>query len=87
MSAKDCITAYVCMNAEGSEKLPLAIIGKAKNPGCIRFGRPLVPYSSKKAAWRNSSRDNDVRNVMEMLANLEINLDEGDTLRIPLMRR
>ncbi len=30
---------------------------------------------------RNSFRDGDVRNVMEMLANLKINLGEGDTLR------
>ncbi len=36
---------------------------------------------------RNSSRNDDVRNVMEMLANLKISLGEGDTLRTTLMRR
>ncbi len=30
MSAKDRITAYVCTNADGSEKLPLVNIGTAK---------------------------------------------------------
>ncbi len=43
MSAKDRITAYVCTNADGSEKLPLAIIGTAKNPRCFRLGHPPVP--------------------------------------------
>ncbi len=37
---------------------------------CATYGR-----------MRYSSRDDDVRNDMEMLANLEINLGRGDTLR------
>ncbi len=54
MSANDRISAYVCTNADGSEKLPLAIIGTAKIPRCFRLGRPPVPYFSNKTAWSTS---------------------------------
>ncbi len=54
MSAKDRTTAYVCSNADGSEKLPLAIIGTAKNPRCFRLGSPPVPYFSNKTAGSTS---------------------------------
>ncbi len=54
MSSKDRITAYVCTNADGSKKVPLAIIGKSKNPRCFRLGLPPVHYFSNKTAWSNS---------------------------------
>ena len=55
MSAKDSITAYVCTSADGSQKPPLAIIGKAENPRCFRRGTPAVPYFSNKTAWSNTA--------------------------------
>ncbi len=51
MSAKDRITAYVCTNADGSEKLRMAIIGTANNSRCFRLGRPPVQYFSNKTTW------------------------------------
>lgn len=47
MSAKDMITAYVCSNAYG-HKLPMAIIGKPKNPRCFRIAKSPVPYINQK---------------------------------------
>eukprot|EP00171_Calliarthron_tuberculosum_P001839 IDg1839t1 len=37
MKAKDQITAYVCSNADGTSKVPLSIIGTAKNPRAFRL--------------------------------------------------
>lgn len=54
MGAKDRITAYVCTNADGSQKLPMAIIGKAAKPRCFRLGAPAVPYFSNSTAWSNT---------------------------------
>ena len=54
MMAKDRITAYMCINADGSCKLPMAIIGKPKKRQCFRMGRSLVPYFSQKNAWYDS---------------------------------
>lgn len=53
MKAKDRITAYVCTNAIGT-KLPMAVIGKAKNPRCFRMNKPPVPYFSQKNAWSDT---------------------------------
>lgn len=54
MKSKDRITAYVCTNGDGSRKLPMAIIGKAKNPRCFRLGQPPVPYFSQKNSWSDT---------------------------------
>lgn len=55
MGAKDRITAYVCTNADGSEKLEMAIIGKSQNPRCFRLEAPRVPYLSQKNAWSDTA--------------------------------
>lgn len=47
MRAKDRITAYVCTNATG-QKVPMSIIGTAKNPRCFRVERPPVHYSHQR---------------------------------------
>lgn len=54
MSAEDRVTAYVCTNADGSAKLPMAIIGKSKNPRSFRLGQPEVPYFSQTNAWSDT---------------------------------
>lgn len=55
MGAKDRITAYVCTSADGSQKLPMAIIGKSKNPRCFRLGPSQVPYFSQRSAWSDTA--------------------------------
>lgn len=54
MSSKDRITAYLCTNADGSRKVSLAIIGKAKNPRCFRLGLPPVAYFNNQTAWSDA---------------------------------
>ena len=51
MKSKDRVTAFVCTNACGSEKLPMAIIGKSQKPRCFRNQQPPVPYFSRRNAW------------------------------------
>jgi hypothetical protein len=41
MKAKDRITAFICTNASGKQKLPLSVIGSSKNPRC--FGKKSKP--------------------------------------------
>jgi len=56
MTAKDRITLYVCTNASGTQKLPLGVIGKSKNPASFRV-RPLpkgVHYYSQERAWSDT---------------------------------
>ena len=54
MNAKDRIAAFVGTNADGTCKLPMAIIGKAKNPRCFRLGTHPVPYFTQRKAWSKS---------------------------------
>lgn len=53
MRAKDRVTAVLCVNADGSHKLPIAVIGKAARPLCFRPpAAPCpVPYFSQTNAW------------------------------------
>lgn len=46
MGLKDPVLGYVCTNANGSNKLPLASIRKAKNPRGFRIEKTAVPYFS-----------------------------------------
>ena len=53
--SKERITVLVGGNANGSEKLPLLVIGKSKNPRCLKSVRSLpVEYTSSKKAWMNA---------------------------------
>ena len=36
MKAKDRVTLYIATNATGTDKVPLGMIGKAKQPRCFR---------------------------------------------------
>ena len=51
MKAKEKIT-MVCTSAVG-EKVPLAVVGKPKQPQCWDFcnNRPPIPYTNQADAW------------------------------------
>ena len=50
--AKDRITALVAVNMDGSDKHPLLIVGKSRQPRCFRGVQQLpLPYSNNKTAW------------------------------------
>ena len=51
MKSEDRITAYLCTNATGSDKVPLGIIGTANNPRAFRIAPCPVAYFSNKTAW------------------------------------
>ena len=54
--AKERVTINACANASGSIKLPLLVIGKAKNPRCFRgVDQSTLPvvYRNQKNAWVN----------------------------------
>lgn len=55
MTAKDRVSAYMCTNATGEAKVPMAIIGKSKNPRCFRNRPPPVKYFSQANAWSDST--------------------------------
>ena len=55
--AKDRVTINACANVSGSIKLPLLLIGKAKNPRCFRgINQNTLPvvYRNQKNAWVNT---------------------------------
>ena len=52
--SKERVTINACSNVTGTIKLPLQVIGKAKNPRCFRGLRmDLLPveYCGQKNAW------------------------------------
>jgi len=49
--AKDWVTLVVCCNATGTEKIPIVMIGKAKEPACIAGNSWPIPYLQKKNDW------------------------------------
>lgn len=51
IKAKDRITANLFSNADGSDKVPVPIIGTAKNPKAFRIGKCPIPYFNNKTAW------------------------------------
>ncbi|XP_006875561.1 PREDICTED: tigger transposable element-derived protein 4 [Chrysochloris asiatica] len=52
---KDRITLVVGANMDGSEKLPLLIIGKNRNPHCFKGIKSLpVYYEANRTAWMTS---------------------------------
>lgn len=53
--SKDRITLMVGANMDGSEKLPLLMIGKSANPRCFKNVKTLpVQYKNNKKAWMTS---------------------------------
>lgn len=50
--SKERITAMVCANMDGSEKLPLMVIGKFERPRCFKNIKTLpLNYKFNKKAW------------------------------------
>jgi hypothetical protein len=49
--SKNRITVLVGCNMSGTEKLPLFIIGKSKNPHCFRGRDKPLMYGNNKKAW------------------------------------
>ena len=50
--SKERLTALVCANKSGNDKLSLLIIGKSANPRCFKNKKTLpTPYTSNKKAW------------------------------------
>ena len=58
MTAKERVTAYVCVNASGTAKMPLAFIGTTANPRCLgKSKRPLTNdtvYLHQAKAWSDA---------------------------------
>lgn len=57
--SKERITMLVAANSDGTDKLPLLIIGKSARPRCFKGVKSLpLPYSSNKSAWMVSTEFN-----------------------------
>lgn len=55
-NSKERITVMPCVNATGTHKLPLMIIGKANNPRCFyKQSLPDMHYRSSRNAWQNAA--------------------------------
>lgn len=49
---KDRLTVLPCANMNGTEKLPLVVIGKSKNPRCFKKVKHVpVDYQANRRAW------------------------------------
>jgi hypothetical protein len=57
MKAKGCVTLYITTNADGTDKVPLSMIGKPKEPRCFVNQQHLLAmkYYSQTEAWSNST--------------------------------
>ncbi len=53
MKAKDRVTAFICPNADGSQKVPITLIRTSKNPRAFKKNKPPCYYYSTKKAWSN----------------------------------
>jgi hypothetical protein len=49
--AKDRVSLIVCANAFGTHKIPCVMIGKPKEPACIKNRHWPVPYFNQVKAW------------------------------------
>ena len=50
--SKERVTAMVCANSDGSEKYPLLVLGKFKNPRCFKGIKQLpTTYDANSKAW------------------------------------
>ena len=54
MKAKDRVTLYVCVNATGTDKMPLSIIGKSAKPRCFKNIPLKMMYFSQAKAWSDT---------------------------------
>jgi hypothetical protein len=49
--AKDHVSLIVCANTSGTHKIPCVMIGKPKEPACIKDRHRPVPYFNQAKAW------------------------------------
>ena len=49
--SKDRVSLIVCANALGTHKIPCALIGKPKEPACIKDRQWPLPYFNPAKAW------------------------------------
>jgi len=54
MKAKNRVTLYVCTNADGSDFVPLSIIGAAENPRCFSNHEKKLTYYNQRKAWSDT---------------------------------
>lgn len=52
--SKERLTVLVGANMDGSEKLPLLVIGKSAKPRCFKNANIPVDYTANKKAWMKS---------------------------------
>ena len=53
--SKDRLTALVCANMSGTDKLPMFVIGKSQNAPCFKNVKSLpTEYVANKKAWMTS---------------------------------
>lgn len=52
---KDRISLVVCANSTGSHKISCTVIGKSKQPACIKNRNWPLPYFSQNKAWMDKS--------------------------------
>ena len=55
MYFKGRLSAIMCCNADGTAKVDIAIIGKAKEPRCFKDGGSPLKYFSQANAWSDSA--------------------------------
>ncbi|CAB1111078.1 unnamed protein product [Ectocarpus sp. CCAP 1310/34] len=55
MHFKDRLSAIMCCNADGTAKVDMAIIGRAKEPRCFKNGGSPLKYFSQTNAWSDSA--------------------------------
>lgn len=55
MGAKDLVTAIICANAPGTQKMPLALIGRSKRPRCFGQQQPPVHYFGQERTWSDDA--------------------------------
>ena len=54
-SCKERLTVLVCSNMAGTDKVPLLVIGKSKNPSCFKHIESLpTEYEANTKAWMTS---------------------------------
>ena len=52
--SKERLTVLVCCNSDGTEKIPLFVIGKSLNPRCFKNDKILpLQFTANKKAWKH----------------------------------
>lgn len=55
MHFKDRLSAFMCTNASGTDKVEMVIIGKAKNPRCFEKNKCCLKYFQQANAWADTA--------------------------------